>query len=368
MPYLSRNPILAGVETSGPNQRVEIEVFIEKISPFDTYTSLGTFSFISGSDSVVVERIDGILHAAMMADIEATIPNTDTEWDKVPQLSRKYYFRSRYYSSGTWSSWSDNSPEFVVLGGEPFEEFANTFTSSAASAPVFLHPESSLLTLNIAQAFVYALIQTSGTGSITHRYWNVAQTVSNTVVTTFTVSRAFTVIKIPIVNPADNKSPFFGIEVGMDSVIRSVSLTADQRYHRSVNEFAYLSAKGGWNFLPCHAPMGKSIDVAQQLAEVTVQGNYYGQDDISQYKVWDSTGRKKFRVATGFWPSAYMDVVIQDFLLSRYRFWYNADLGKWMPIIVDTKSAVYSEDGGGDLRSLQFEYRLAFDNDIASAL
>jgi hypothetical protein len=368
MPYFSRNPILATATTANAYERLELEVFIEKISPLDTYTSLGVFSFISDADGEVEEKIEGILHAAMMADIAATIPDADTTVEVVPQLSRKYYYRTRYYTAAAWTGWTDSTADFVVLGGEAFEEFANTFTSTAASAPVFLHPESSLLTLNIAQAFVYVLIQTSGTGSITHRYWNVAQTVSNTVVTTFTVSRAFTVIKIPIVNPADNKSPFFGIEVGMDSVIRSVSLTADQRYHIHANEFAYLNSKGGWNFLPCHAPMGKSIEVAQQMAEVTVPGNYFGQGDISQYKVWDSTGRKKFRVASGFWPSAYMDVVIQDFLLSRYRFWWNADLSKWMPIIVDTKSASYSQDAGGDLQSLQFEFRLSFENDIPSAL
>jgi hypothetical protein len=368
MPYFSRNPIVAQASTANPYERMEVEIFIEKLTVLDTYNSLGVFSFISNAETDVIEQIEGILHAAMMADISATIPDTATTVEVVPEMARKYFFSYRYYTDDVWTSWTDVGTNTVILGGEPFEEFDNTFNSSAASAPVFLHPETSLLTVNIAKGFVYALIQTSGTGSVTHRYWNVAQTVSNTVVTTFTVSRAFTVIKIPIVNPASNKSPFFGIEVGMDSVIRSISLTADQRYHIHVNEFTYLNSKGGWNFLPCHAPMGKSIEVAQQLAEVTVPGNYYAQDDISQYKVWDSTGRKKFRVATGFWPTAYMDVVIQDFLLSRYRFWWNADLSKWLPIVVDTKSASYSQDAGGDLQSLQFEFRLSFDNDIPSAL
>jgi hypothetical protein len=367
MPYQSRNPILAGVETGAPYQRVEIEVFLEKLTALDTYTSLGVFSFTAGSDSGVVERIDSILHAAMMADITSTIPPALDEPAEVPELSRKFYYRSRYYST-SWSSWFDQTPDFVVLGGQPFEEFSNSFSSIASGEPVFLHPEASLFSLRVAQAWVYVLMQSSGSATLTTRYWNKAGNVSFTDTSTFSVSRAFAVIRMPIVNPADTRSPFFGIEITKGGITRSISLVTDQRYHHSVNEFAYLSAKGGWNFLPCHAPLGKSIDVAQQLAEVTVPCSYYAQDDISQYKVWDSTGRKKFRVATGFWPSSYMDVVIQDFLLSRYRFWWNADLSKWMPIIVDTKSAAYDEDSGGDLRSLQFEYRLAFDNDIPSAL
>lgn len=368
MAYLSRNPIIAGVETAGPNQRTEIEVFIEKISPLDTYTSLGVFSFISGSDSGVVERIDSILHAAMMAEIADTIPDLESTPQLVRQLSRKFYYRSRYYSSGSWSSWYNAAADFVVLGGEAYEDFANSFSSTASTAPTFMHPEGNLLALAQAQAWVYVLAHATGTATITHRYWNEAQTVSNTVTTDFEVPRAFSVFRIPIVNPISTKSPFFGIEVELDGVTRSVSLVADDRYHRNVNEFAYLNSRGGWNFLPCHAPMGKSLDVVQQVAESNVPYNYYGYSDISQYKVWDSQGRKKFRVATGFWPTAYLDVVVQDFLLSRYRFWYEPGTNKWIPIIVDTKSTSYSEDSGGDLRSLQFEYRLAFDNDIPSAL
>ena len=368
MPYFSRNPILATASTANAFERLELEVFIENVDIIDTFTSLGTFSFISNGLAEVEERIDSILHAAMMSEIDQTLPDSDTEEQRMPPLSRKYYYRHRNYTSDAWSGWTEEDEDFVVLGGEAFEEFGNQFNVNAPSAPTFMHPEGTLLALSQAQAWVYVLAQTSGTATITHRYWNKAETVSNTVVTTFTVSRAYSVFRIPIVIPEAIKSPFFGIEVEIDEALRSISLVVDDRYHRTVNEFTYLNSKGGWNFLPCHAPMGKSIEVAQQMAEVTVPGNYYAQDDISQYKVWDSTGRKKFRVATGFWPSAYMDVVIQDFLLSRYRFWYNADLGKWMPIIVDTKSAVYSEDGGGDLRSLQFEYRLAFDNDIPSAL
>lgn len=368
MPYLSRNPILATASSTDPFERVEIEVYIENVETIDTFASLGTFSFISNALGDVEERIDSILHAAMMSEIGQTVPDMETEAQRVEQLSRKYYYRHRHYTSDAWTSWTSASEDFVVLGGEPHEEFSDQFTINAPLGPTFLHPEGNLLALSQAQAWVYVLAHTSGTATITHRYWNKAETVSNTEVTTFSVSRAFNVFRIPVVNPLDTKSPFFGIEVEIDDAPQSISLVLDDRHHRIINEFAYLNSRGGWNFLPCHAAMGKSLDVVQQVAETTVGGFYFNQSDISQYKVWDSQGRKKFRVATGYWPSAYLDVVTQDFLLSRYRFWWNADLSKWMPIIVETKSATYAEDGGGDLQSMQFEFRLAFDNDIPSAL
>lgn len=368
MPYLSRNPIVATATSTDAYERVEIEIFIERLDALDNFTSLGTFSFISNDSGDVNERIDSILHAALMADIGQTIPDLETTPQLVPQAARKYYYRHRHYTSDAWTSWTSASQDFVILGGQAYEDFSNSFTSSAGTAPTFLHPEGNLLALSQAQAWVYVLAQTSGTATITHRYWNKAETVSNTVVTTFTVPRAFSVFRIPIVNPLSTKSPFFGIEVEVDEVLRSISLVFDDRHHRIINEFAYLNSRGGWNFLPCHASMGKSIDVMQQVAESNISGNYYSQDDISQYKVWDSQGRKKFRVATGYWPTAYLDVVTQDFLLSRYRFWFEPNTNKWLPIIVDTKSATYAEDGGGDLQSMQFEFRLAFDNDIPSAL
>lgn len=367
MPYFSRNPILAEANAGSPFLKMELEVYIEKTTVLDTYTSLGRFSFVADADGDISERIDSILHAALMSEIVDSLPDAESTAQLVPQLARKFYYRTREYASGAWSSWTDSSTDFVVLGGQPYEEFANTFNSLATSAPTFLHSENSILTINLAQGWVYFLAQSSGTASIVHRYWNKAQSASNTVTTTISVPRDFTVVRIPVVLPAANKSPFFGIEITVDGVTRSIALTSDQRYHKNVNEFAYLSSKGGWNFLPCHAPVSKTIEVAQQTAETVVSAAYYN-NDIAQYQVWDSRGRKKMRVATGYWPSAYLDVVIQDFLLSRYRYWYSTEYNKWLPIVVDTKSASYANDMGGDLNSFQFDFKPAFDSDIASPL
>jgi hypothetical protein len=367
MPRYSKNPIPISVTTTAANEAVEVEVFIEKVNTPDNFTSLGTFTFTSNASSLVFTQINSILDAAMAAEIVGSIPDGKTDAQLVPEASRKYYYRHRHYDDGAWTSWTEEEEEFVLLGGQPYEEYTDGFAASAATGPTILSPETALLACTIAAGWVYVLIQAAGEVDYEFTHYNTDGDADGTVTGNITTTRAYQVIRIPIALPTTDQSAFFGLSVTADSVTRNASLMVNNSSQLTTNDFTYLNSRGGWSFLPCYANLSRSLDVSQNTAEVGPDASYYEANDVSQYKIWKTEGRKKFKTATGFLPQDHLDVVLQDFMLSPLRFIWNADLQKWIPVIVTSKSAEYRDDLGGNLRSFAFEFQYLFDNNLPSA-
>lgn len=369
MPYYSKNPILAAVATTDPFEATEIEVFIESPTTPDTFESLGVFTYTSDADGEVSEQIQTLLDAAMEIDILRTLPPVgETSPAEVPAACRKWYYRHRHYHSSAWTSWVDEEEDFVLQGGQAWEEFDNTFTTSAAAAPVLLSPEGSLLSPQVAEGWIYILCQAAAELTYTFQFYNKDGTNAATESGSITPARAFTVVRIPLALPAADKDPFFTLSFTVDGVTRSATLMADNSGHRVSYDFCYLNSRGGWSFLPTFTGQSRTLEVTQSLAESKPAANYHTQPEAAQYRVWRSTGRKKMRTATGFMPQDYLDVVAQDFLLSPHRYYWSDDLEKWIPIVVDTKNVEYRDDLTDFLRSFEFEFRTAFDNDLPSAL
>lgn len=368
MPYQSLNHILAEVTAPDSFYPVEIEVFLAEKSFVDFFNSIGTFTFIADGDGLVVEQIQTLLHSAMMLEISNTVPDTEVDPKLVPELCRKFKYRSRYFDGDEWSEWDESTPDYVVLGGVSFEEFENDFNTISATSPVFLHLPDNLLTPGAAPGWVYVLSHEAGELSFEFQFFNLDGTEASTVTGTKVTSRDFTVVRIPISFPADDKSPFFLLSVTVDGITIVRQLVADFENRGQRYDFCYWSTRGGWAFLPCHGAMTEALEVVQQSSESAVPANYFENPDISQFKIWDSRGRKKITVATGYWPQRYLLLIAQDFLLSGHRFIWNDTLQKWIPVLIATKSVVYRQDMGRNLLSMDVEFSMAFENNLPSVI
>lgn len=367
MPRQSLNPIIATGTAANPFEPVELEIFLEKLTPLDTYTSLGVFTFAADSDSEISERIDMVLHAAMMADIQKLTPKAETESFEVPEFSRKFKYRTRYFSEEAWSSWTDSDIDQLVFGGLAFEDFNGAFATQSELAPTIFKLGTQLLSPYAAPGYVYVLAHENEDVGWEFKSYEFDGTVGTTTTGTHEVSRRYAVVAIPIVPPAAGKSPFFNFKATVDGVARNTTMFFDLEARAQRYDFAYLSAAGGWAYLPCHGSMARMIEVTQQVAERNTPGNYHEQENISQFLVWDTRGNRKIELATGYMPQAFLEPVIQDFLLSPMRFMYDTTASKWLPVLVNTKSANYHEDWQTNLRSFKFEIRPAYETNLPSA-
>ena len=362
MPKFSRNPIVASATTTLPYQTLELEVFIENRTTYDSFYTLGTFTYVSDSTSAFSEQIQDLLHCALMNDIAATMPESNTI-AVVKGLCRKFKYRTRFMTTGTWSSWTDSAVDHVVLGGKSYEAFNNT---TLFDRPVFLHHQDFLLTPYLASGFVYVLAHEAQNLIYSFNFENISGGTSSSEGGVFGITRAYEVVRIPIAYPAPDKSPFYFLTAEIDGDIESISLLADFEYRSQKTDIAYLSSAGGWAFLPCYGQRIKGLEVSQKISENITQSNYYTQPDIGNYQVWKSSGKRKEKVSLGYIPQKYIHLISQDFLLSRKRFIWNNTLGKWLPIAVETKSVIFESTNDLDLGSFTFEFRYLFDNDIPS--
>jgi len=362
MPKFSRNPIVATATTTSPYQTLELEVFIETLATYDTYYSLGTFTYLSDSQSAFSEQIQDLLHCALMNDIAETMPENNTI-GVVKGLCRKFKYRTRYMTTGTWGSWTDSAVDHVVLGGKAYENFNNT---TLFDRPIFLNHQDLLLTPYLATGFVYVLAHEAQNLLYSFNFESLSGVPSSDGGGIFGITRPFEVVKIPIVYPSPDLSSMYYLSVEINNVVEFMYLLADFEYRPVKTDFMYLSSAGGWAFLPCYGQRIKGLEVSQKIAENISQGDYYSQPDIGNYQVWKSSGKRKEKVSLGYIPQKYIALISQDFLLSRKRFVWNNTIGKWLPVAVETKSVIFESTTDLDLGSFSFEFRYLFDNDIPS--
>jgi hypothetical protein len=368
MARYSRNPISFSITTTAPNQSVEVEVSLETVAHTGSYTVLGTFAFTSDGSAELTDRVDSIIHSALMREASASLPGADLDAVLVPELSRLYRIRHRHYNAGVWTSWTTISGTLlVVLGGEPMEEYADDFATASGTQPIFLHVPGSLLVPRQATGFVYAMLQTTGTVNWIFRHFDLFGRPSGTVSGSFTSARAGDVWAIPMSVPSEELSPNFTLELTCNSVTRLVSLVSDGSVRANTYDFAYLSSRGGWAFLPCTGSMARTLEVSQSVAESDL-GPAFQNTTLEQYQPWRIEGRKKHKAYTGFLPRTLLETVMQDFMLSPRKFLWSPDLQRWVPIILESKSVEYRNDFDGDLPSYGFDFRLAFDNNQASSI
>jgi hypothetical protein len=364
MPKYSLNPIVAQVTTTNDFEPVEIDIQIENLSAQDTYTSLGIFTFTSDASSQVKQQIESILHAAMMAEVDTTIPPQTNTAAVVPGLSRKFRYRHRHYTSAAWTSWTTSTPDFVVLGGIAYELWNDNIQSP--SGPIRLH-FGDVLCPFVPRGFVYVLTFHTAAVNYTFSFQDFSTQPAGTATGNITPSRAFDVVRIPIQKPSSNFSPFFELQITQNGINTVQKLEADFETKAQRYDFLYLGSNGGWNFLPCDGAAESLLEVSQAQAEIFVPDTYRSQADISQFEVYEIKGRKKTTAFTGYMPKAQLDFKIQDFLMSRKRYIWVPGIIKWVPVLVNAKGTVYRTDGR-NLMSFGFEWSPAFENNLPSTL
>ena len=176
----------------------------------------------------------------------------------------------------------------------------------------------------------------------------------------------WSVVKIPI-NPFDEtyKST---ITMNFAEIDLTTDFYSDFYPHQQIEEFVFLSLRNGWRTLTCTANLTSILEVSQNTYEKQQQFEYYDSDNIAITEVWRAVGMKRFKVATGFMPELMIDQLLQDFALSPKKFKWDSNLGKFIPIVVSTKSVEYLNSTRQGLRSFSFEYRPAFENNMPSRL
>jgi len=362
--YYSKNPINVSIETFSPFNTIEIRVYAQ---PFNGSTGdfvlLGTFRFISDALKFVNQDISSILDAYCLKVLKTSIPNNNNVVEELPLHSLEFYTSSRYYDSGTWSSWVDSQIDYVLFGGRGYEEV--TSGNLELISQFLLTNENNFLSLAIDSA-VYVLIKSAGTYAYTIDFVLFDGTMNGNISDTVITTNDWSVVKIPI-NPIDEtyKST---ITIDIDGIDISTDFISDLYPHQDIEEFVFLSLRNGWRTLSCTANLTSILEVSQNTYEKQQQFEYYDADNIATTEVWRAVGMKRFKVATGFMPEQMIDQLLQDFALSPKKFKWDNDLGKFIPVVVSTKSVEYLNSTRQGLRSFSFEYRPAFENNMPSRL
>jgi len=362
--YYSKNPINVSVETWSPFNTTEIRVYAE---PFNGSTGdfilLGTFRFISDALKFVNQDISSILDSFCLKILKQSIPNNDNAIEILPLHSIRFYTSSRYYDSGSWSSWVDSQLDYVLFGGRGYEEV--TSGNLELTSQFLLTNQNNFKSLSIDTA-VYILIETAGTYAweIEHEIYNGG--FNGTASGTFTTGDNWSVVKLPVNNPADTYKSIITIVLDGDDL--TTEMIIDNYPHEQIEEFVFLSLRNGWRSLTCTSNLTSILEVSQNTYEKQQQFQYYTADNIATTEVWRTVGMKRFKVATGFMPEQMIDQLLQDFALSPKKFKWDSDLEKFIPVVVSTKSVEYLNSTRQGLRSFSFEYRPAFENNMPSRL
>ena len=361
--YYSKNPINVSVETVAPFNTTEIRVYAEPFNGSGVYELLGTFRFISDALKFVNQDISSILDAFCLQCLKQSTPNNDNAIEMLSKHSLRFYFSSRYYDSGEWSSWLDSQVDYVLFGGRGYEEV--TSGNLELTSQFLLTNDNNFLSQAIHSA-VYVLIKSIGTYSYTIDFVLYDGTMNGNVADTIITTTDWSVVKIPII-PVDEtyKST---VTIGIDDVDLTTDFISDLYPHEQIEEFVFLSLRNGWRSLTCTSNLTSILDVTQNTYEKQQQFEYYDANNIATTEVWRSVGMKRFKVATGFMPEQMIDQLLQDFALSPKKFKWDSVLEKFIPVVVSTKSVEYLNSTRQGLRSFGFEYRPAFENNMPSRL
>jgi hypothetical protein len=360
----SKNPINVSIETFSPFNTTEIRVYAK---PYNGATGdfvlLGTFRFISDASKFVNQDISPILDAYCLKVLKTSIPTNNNNAEELPLHSIEFYSSYRYYNSGSWSSWEDSQIDYVLYGGRGYEEV--TSGNLELTTQFLLTNENNFLSLTIDSA-VYVLIKTAGTYTYTIDFFLVDGTMNGNRTDEIITTNDWSVVKIPI-NPFDEtyKST---ITMNFAEIDLTTDFYSDFYPHQQIEEFVFLSLRNGWRTLTCTANLTSILEVSQNTYEKQQQFEYYDSDNIAITEVWRAVGMKRFKVATGFMPELMIDQLLQDFALSPKKFKWDSNLGKFIPIVVSTKSVEYLNSTRQGLRSFSFEYRPAFENNMPSRL
>jgi hypothetical protein len=361
--YYSKNPINVQVVTTGAFNTTEIQIFANSESGSPTFTSLGVFRFISDSASEVNQDIASVLDAHCIRVLKQSIPNNDGLFEELLKHTLTWYISHRHYDSGTWSSWTDEDQHQVIFGGRGYEEVES---GNLELTSQMLRTNDNDFAAYVIDGAFYALIETADTYNYTVEHSEYSGGFNGSETDSFTTTGLFSVVKIPIGNPAGTYKSIITIDLGASELTGTI--IHDTYPHEQQEDFVFLSLRNGWRSLGCTGNLSAIIEVAQNTYETQQQHEYYNNANISTSEVWRSLGSKKYKVATGFLPESMIEQLLQDFLLSPKKFKWDANLEKFIPVIVNTKSVEYLNTGRKGLKSFSFEYRLAFDNNQPSAI
>lgn len=362
--FYSKNPINVSIETFSPFNTTEIRVYAQ---PFNGSTGdfvlLGTFRFISDALKFVNQDISSILDAYCLKLLKTSVPNINNDFQELPLHSFKFYTESRYYDSGTWSSWVESQVDYVLFGGRGYEEV--TSGNLELTSQFLLTNQNNFQSL-LTPSAAYLLLQKAGGYT-----WEIEYTMYNgdfigTEGGTFTTTNEWSVVKLPVNNPSDTYKAT--IVVGIDGNYWTTEIITNSYPQEQIEEFVFLSLRNGWRTLSCTANLTSILEVSQNTYEKQQQFEYYDADNIATTEVWRAVGMKRFKVATGFMPEQMIDQLLQDFALSPKKFKWDSDLEKFIPVVVSTKSVEYLNSTRQGLRSFSFEYRPAFENNMPSRL
>lgn len=356
MPYFSKNPIIATASSFSDFAKIELEIFLEKFDVYDSYKSLGVFTLRADGNGSLSEPIETILDAGLIADFpNIYVPETTDPFlaFDVPGAVRKYYFRTREFNDGEWTTWVDSAINMVMYGGQPSHEFNNTWKD--VESPKFLAWEfvaggSVQVLMPSMQAKSYVFLPTADECTYTVIYQTLAGADYVAYTSTYTPPRANSVVTIPIFRPISNT---FKSNFKLKVVVGPYDPVCDFFYNKNPVPkitFSFINSMGGISYIPCSASISKSIEISQSVYELPNKKS----------EVWKISGSKKHKVSTGFYESHLLEIAIQDFLLSPYKF-LTDNISYNRPIIVETKNAEYMDDYKSELRSFTFEFRYLFE-------
>lgn len=357
--YYSKNPIEPLITTQS-NAVTEVEIFAETYRSSEVFISLGIFTFradVSGNVSVDISKI---LDAHLSNIIRETnlAPFIDYGEAQGPMYwhSCLYYVSSRYKSAGIWTSWADSEPKIIVNGGRAYEDLSTEnyvlstgwLTSQLEILSPINRPTNLTLLLGQEATYYVQITDYDENGSLIDTVTNSIETNHHSTVYFFSHT--------PV-----GKSTVAQLYDSNENLLDTIDIRTRTSVPDST-EFFYLSGSGGFRNLSCEGAKISVIESAQEIYEREKPSAYYMQNDISNFNVWKTKGIKRYKISTGFLPQEFISEQIQDFLLSPMR--YVWDNGKWIPIIVTTKSAEFLNNKELNLRSFTFEYRHSFEDNI----
>jgi hypothetical protein len=360
----SLNPISAKYYATDYLQNTELEIFAETESYSEVFKSLGTFSINSNDSILISERIDHVLNAWLLRSIAESLP-IETALDSYieTQLSARFYFRYRTFGL-TWSEWAESEPNMVVYGGEPYEEFNGEGISN-----VFMQPqEIAFKSYGLDHFFYFLFDAASISNSMLYTIYDLQGTTVENIYITQTTTQPFQIVRFKVPSIVgflpEMKIRFFS-EIALTAPI---SVFQNPTPNPATSDFVFLNSKGGWSFLPCEGYADKQLEFERSGFETSVYADYFSNSNFSQYSSFKINGRKKQVMRSGFYPQKMLSIVAQDFMLSPFKFLWNSELSKFLPIIVSNKSLEYQSDFRTNVRSFSFEFQFAFDSNLPSKI
>lgn len=353
--FYSQNPIEINLDTESAFSTVEVEIFGEMDRGTEQFFSLGTFTFKADSEGFLKQNFSTIVNTWLEDRIRGFVPNLNGAVAALPRLSAAFKYQYRIKIS-TWSDWTASEPFVAIYGGRSFEDVSSLTielhsmllaTGEKVLQPQQLTPMGYCLLEEIGQ-YTINVDSYDENGSSIAFY---SQIINNTV-------------RFSVHQFASSISGSFGSVALLDSnsnILAEVDQLKDNEQIDSPKTFVYLSQSGSFGNLTCKGSITSSIEVKQDLSESASPYQYYTQSDVAYLRAYRTTGVKRHKVSTGFFPQPILKQVMQDLLLSTKVFIVDNQLEKLIPVIINSKGFEYFTDKRTDLRSFSFEFRYAFD-------